>query len=126
MADYTKFCSDGSIVIHHHKSRIDQTKLKAERIMDTFAEVYGIESGKDVNPIVGTYFCIGSGNYIIVSNDTIYEYYKEYDQHLKCYTEMKLKRCGSNTVLQLIDVQQTGDDYTTYAKIIFKNGKIID
>tara|TARA_R110000822_G_C15110919_1_gene472935 strand:+ start:233 stop:589 length:357 start_codon:yes stop_codon:yes gene_type:complete len=117
---------DGSLVLHYHKDSVNQDELKKEYIMNKFDEVYGITEGININPIVGTYFCIGSGNYIIVSNDAIYEYYNNYDTYKKCYTGMVLKRCDPLTLLNIIDVEQSEGIYISYLKFMFKNGKIID
>ena len=108
-----KTLTDGSVVLEFS----EKTQDSFSNIEEDWDEVYGITEGLDINPIVGKYYCIGSGNYIIVSKDSIYEYYNVFDVSEKRWTGMTLKRCSPLTSLWITKVKQYEYEYTTYVRL---------
>jgi hypothetical protein len=122
MSDLNKTCSDGSIVLHYFK--IDPNTLEKEKIASKWDMVFGVTDDLPNAPLKGKYLCIGSGSYIIITDDSIYEWYSEFDRDAQQYKGFVLKRCNPLTLLWVIDIKQSDDknidDYISYAKIMTK------
>jgi len=75
-------------------------------------------------PLKGKYLCIGSGSYIIITDDSIYEWYNEYNKDTQTHNGFVLKKCSPLTLLWVVDIKQSDntnvEDYITYAKIMTK------
>ena len=111
MDAYSKILSDGSVVIDYGKKQ-PTSDLSSH---NDWYEVYGINQGTDINPIPGTYYCIGSGNFIVISNDCVYHYTKDWETTtliryppLSLVWIMREKQSEVNTI----------DDYITYIRVI--------
>ena len=123
MSDLNKTCSDGSIVFHYFKDH--QIDVNEDKIAKGWSTVFGITDDLPNAPLKGKYLCIGSGSYIIITDDSIYEWYNEYDRDAQQYKGFVLKRCNPLTFLWVVDIKQSDnknidDDYITYAKIMTK------
>ena len=100
-------CIDGSIV---WEVSVDypMDMDKAERIFgEDIMEVYSISERKTQDPIIGKYYYLGSGDYYIVSEDSIYRYERN-------KTPTKLK---SNTMIQILYCIQ--DEFSKYTMLKF-------
>ena len=106
---YITTCKDGSIVWEVNVDAcIDMDR--AERIFgEDIMEVYSISKRTTLDPIIGTYYYLGSGDYYIVSEDSIYS-----------KTNTTLTKLKPNAVIQILTLQQ--DEYHSYKmlKIIAK------
>ena len=109
--NYTTNLKDGSTVLQ-----------LANRTADTFynhddewSEVYGISIHTDLNPIAGTYYNTGSGEFTIVNDDGIYDYSISYERS----TLVRYQACS---VLMICKVKQSNiphiDDYITYIRVV--------
>jgi hypothetical protein len=115
--------TDGSIVMTLEVKHVDEFYNHDGNEGPEWDEVYGIVSGNDINPIPGKYYCVGSGDFIIISNDAIYKYQNEYDQHEKCYKGMQLTRLEPLSCIMIQPVKQSDlphDDIISYIRIITK------
>jgi hypothetical protein len=117
--------TDGSIVMTLETLEPDTFYNHDGEAGQEWDEVYGIVYGLDINPIPGKYYCIGSGNFIIVSNDAIYYYKNEYDEHEMGYKGMKLTRLEPKSCMMIQPVKQSDvshiiNDVTNYIRIITK------
>ena len=82
---------------------------------DEWEAVYGITTHTDLNPIPGTYYNTGSGEFTIVADNGIYDYSVGSDWS-------NLKRHRSCSVLMICKVKQSNapniDDYITYIRVV--------
>jgi hypothetical protein len=78
--------------------------------------VYGITTHTDLNPIPGTYYNTGSGEFTIVNDDGIYDYSIEWEG------QTTLTRHRPCSVLMICKVKQSNiphiDDYITYIRVV--------
>ena len=123
MSDLNKTCSDGSVVLHYFKT--DPNTLEKDKIASEWDMVFGVTDDLPNGPLKGKYLCIGSGSYIIITDDSVYEWYNEYNRDTQQHNGFVLKRCNPLTLLWVIDIKQSDDktiddDYITYAKIMTK------
>lgn len=122
MSDLTKTCSDGSLVFHCYKNH--QFDMKEDKVVKEWDMVFGVTDDLPNGPLKGKYLCIGSGSYIIITDDSVYEWYNEYNRDTQQHNGFVLKRCNPLTLLLITDIKQSDDksidDYITYAKIMTK------
>ena len=104
---YITTCIDGSIVwevsVDHYMDMDKAKRIFGEDIM----EVYSISERNTQDPIIGKYYYLGSGDYYIVSEDSIYRYERN-----KTVTKLK-----SNTVIQILYCIQ--DEFYKYTMLKF-------
>jgi hypothetical protein len=113
----TTVLNDNSCVIRlASRSNKDFFNEKLNQPVD-WTEVYSITTTTDLRPIPGTYYCIGSGHFIIVNEDSIFEYQKDWEtstlQRLNPLTVLMVRRVKQSAILHI-------DDYITYIRL-FKN-----
>lgn len=82
---------------------------------DDWRQVYGITTHTDLNPIAGTYYNTGSGEFTIVAETGIYDYSVSWNGN-------NLKRHRACSVFMICKVKQSDhahiDDYITYIHIV--------
>jgi hypothetical protein len=83
---------------------------------DEWSQVYGITTHSDLNPIAGTYYNTGSGEFTIVAETGMYDYSIEWEG------QTTLKRHRACSVLMICKVKQSNiphiDDYITYIRVV--------
>jgi hypothetical protein len=100
---------DGSLIMDFAKQPINTFFSEEE-----WLEVYSVNNQDGLHPIPGTYYYTGSGHFIIVNKDCIYEMFRNWGvSDIKRY---------HNVVMMIRHVKQSDiahiDDYTTYIRII--------
>jgi hypothetical protein len=109
---------DGSVVVYLYDK--DYTEAQKYHDDDQWFEVYNSEN--IVDPVPGKCYNIGSGEYIIISEDSLYMYGR---MDGKFYSNMALKRYDPNSIAHIVRVKQSPisrmDDYVTYIRVIAMN-----
>jgi hypothetical protein len=100
--------SDGSVAIELGSSPFNE--FYNHKSSEWF-EVYGVEERNGLNPINGKYYCIGSGSFIIVAPDAVYNY----ERTCETYKLNKMPPC---TCVLIRPVNQGNDSYINYIRVI--------